>query len=420
VRIRFAGLLAEQAEFRKLWLGNTVSSAGSQVTILALPLTAVLIFGAGPAETGVLAALSVAPMVLFGLFIGAWVDRLPRRPIAIVSDMVSAVIVGSVPTAALLGILRLEQLYAVAFLAGTCAICRRTSVSAMLPSLVGRENLIEANSKLIVSFSMALIAGPSIAGVLVQLLSAPLALLADAVSFVFSAGSTALIHLDESHSNVHERKSIWNEVMQALVWLRGQPILFRLTVCIGLANVAWYGVQAVIVVYATRDLGLSPAVLGLALGMIGPASLVGAVVAQQMARRFGLGPTLVFSLTGELLSRVLLVCAGGPPIVAALCLGASQLLFGFIAPLWDVNANTLRQSGTPEHLLGRVSAATTFLAVGMASMGALSAGWIGEVAGLRAALVATTLVTFIAVAVLVRSPVPALRDAAAAVSPANA
>jgi hypothetical protein len=120
---------------------------------------------------------------------------------------------------------------------------------------------------------------------------------------------------------------------------------------------------------------------------------------------------------GEFLSRVLLVCPGGSPVVAAMCVGSSQLMFGFIAPLWDVNANSLRQSGTPEHLLGRVTAATTVLGIGMASAGALIAGWIGELAGLRVALLETTLVTLIAVALLVRSPVPALRDPAAALTP---
>ena len=167
--------------------------------------------------------------------------------------------------------------------------------------------------------------------------------------------------------------------------------------------------------YATRDLGISPALLGLALGAIGPASLIGAMVAGQTARRIGLGPTLVLSLTGEALSRVLLLLATGSPETPALYIALSQALFGFIAPLWDVNANSLRQTATPERLLGRVSAATLFVGVGMAPIGALLAGWIGEVAGMRAALVGTTLVTLIALVVLVRSPVPrGVRDAASA------
>jgi predicted MFS family arabinose efflux permease len=192
------------------------------------------------------------------------------------------------------------------------------------------------------------------------------------------------------------------------MWLRNEPILLRLTICIGLANMSLYGVQAVIVVYATRDLGLEPAQLGLALGAMGPATLIGALLASQVARRFGLGRTLIASLSGEALSRVLILVAGGPPVVAMLCLGAAQLTFGFIAPLWDVNANSLRQSATPHELLGRITAASSVIGVGMAPIGALLAGWIGEVAGPRVSLLESALVTLVSLAILVRSPVPRL------------
>ncbi len=405
------GGLWRNPEFLKLWLGSTISTIGSQVTVLALPLTAVLIFKAGPAETGLLTAAGIAPTFLFGLPAGAWIDRLPRRNIRIAADLASTVIVGSVPVAALANVLTFQHLYVAAFLAGIAAVFRRLSISAMLPALVGRENLIEANSKTVASFSIAQIAGPSLAGVLVQLLSAPIALVADAITFLISAVLGAQIRLTETISSTRGA-SLWHEVVEGLVWLRGEPILFRLTLSIGLANLAWYGVQAIIVVYATRDLGLSPAMLGVSLGMIGPFSLLGALVAGAMARRFGLGLTMVLSLTGETLSRFILLSAGGPPIVAAIWLAVGQALFGFIAPLWDVNSNSLRQSATPERLLGRVSAASTFVGVGMAPIGALLAGWIGELAGSRMALLETALVTVIALAILVRSPVPTLRDPA--------
>jgi MFS family permease len=408
----FSSPLWHNREFLKLWLGSSVSVIGNQVTVLALPLTAVLMFGAGPAETGLLTATTTAPMVLFSLIAGAWIDRLPRRPIRITTDLLSALIIGSVPVMALTGVLKLEYLYVVTFLAGTCAVWSRLSVSTMLPPLVGTDNLVDANSRIIVSFSIAQIAGPSLGGVLVQLISAPLTLAADAASFLVSAVCVWRVKLREEATT--DRKALWHEVREGLRWLRGEPVLFRLTVSIGLANLAWFGVQAIIVVYATRDLGLTPAMLGAAIGLIGPASLLGALLAGALARRFGLGPVLVASLCGEAASRVVLVMAGGPPWLAALTIGFSQLLFGFIAPLWDVNASSLRQSATPQRLLGRVSAAGAFVGVGMAPIGALLAGWIGESAGLRPALIFTAVVTLIALAVLVRSPVPGLRSAEAA------
>jgi len=408
------GELWHQPEFLKLWAGSSISMFGSQITVLALPLTAVLLFQAGPAETGVLTAAGVAPMLLFGLPAGAWVDRLPRRPVRIAADLASALVIAAVPLAALLGILQLRQLYVAAFLAGTCAVWTRLSVSAMLPSLVGRRNLLEANSKTMVSFSVAQVSGTRLAGILVQAFSAPVALLADAASFVVSAACVWWVRLEEPRPRGRQRQAIWRDVTEGVRWLWGEPILFRLTLAVGLANLAWYGVLAVIVVYATSELQVPPALLGLTLGAIGPASLVGALVAGHVARRIGLGRTLVLSLSGEALSRLILVLAAGTPEIAALCIALSQALFGFIAPLWDVNANSLRQSATPERLLGRVSAATMMVSVGMAPVGALLAGWIGEVAGPRTALIGTTIVTLIALMVLVRSPVPGVRDPATA------
>src|SRR5688572_26939909 len=152
-----------------------------------MPLTAVLVFGAGPAETGLLTAAGVAPNLFLGLLAGAWVDRLPRRPVRIAADLTNACVIATVPAAAFLGMLRLEHLYVATLLGGCCTVWSRLSSSAMLPALVGRENLLEANSKLITSFSVAQIAGPSIAGVLVQVMTPALALLADAASFVVSA-----------------------------------------------------------------------------------------------------------------------------------------------------------------------------------------------------------------------------------------
>ncbi len=401
------------AEFLKLWIGGTVSAIGSQVTVLAMPLIAVLIFGAGPSQTGLLTAASYAPMLVFGLPAGAWVDRLRRRPVRIAADLGSALIIGCVPIAAFLGLLRLEQLFLVAFLAGTLTVFARLSVSTLLPSLVGRPRLLEANGALLTSFSLALICGPPLAGLLVQVVAAPFVLLIDAASFLVSAACFVALREPPPAPRAPTRLALLVEIGEGLRWLCHNAVLLRVTVSIGLANIAWFAVQAVLVPYATRDLQLSPALLGLALGATGPASLLGSLLAARSARRFGLGRTLVASLSGELLSRVVLILAGGPPLTAALGLGLSQAMFGFTAPMWDVNANSLRQTMAPERLLGRVTAASTFVGLGTAPIGALLGGWTGEVAGLRTALIGTAVVTLCALVCLVASPVPALRTPAA-------
>lgn len=395
--------------FMKLWVGGSVSTIGSQVTVLAMPLIAVLSFGAGPAETGLMTAAGFAPMLLFGLPAGAWIDRLPRRPIRIAADLGSALVVACVPLAGLLGALRLEHLYVVAFFGGTFAVFSRLTVSALLPRLVERSQLLEANSAMLTSFSVAQIAGPALAGLLVQVVAPPVVLLIDAASFLVSAGCFVMLREPPSPPRERAGSSVREEIAEGLAWLRADAALFRLTVSIGLANLAWFAVQAVLVPFATRDLGLSPALLGLALGVTGPASLVGATLAARSARRFGVGPTMVASLVGEMLSRVVLLLAGGPPLEAAAVLALSQGLFGFIAPLWDVNASSLRQSVTPQRLLGRVSAASGFVGMGTAPIGALLGGWTGEIAGPRVALLAAAVVTLAAVGCLLTSAVPQLR-----------
>jgi predicted MFS family arabinose efflux permease len=314
-----------------------------------------------------------------------------------------------VPVAAALGVLRLEGMYAVAFLAGTLTVFIRLSATALLPSLVGRRHLLEANGALLGSFALAQIAGPSIAGVLVQVVAPPVVLVVDALSFVVSAVCFSLLREPPAGPRRKANSSLLTEISEGLRWLRASGVLFRLTVAIGLANLAMMAVQAVLVPFATAELGLSPALLGLAVGAMGPMSLLGAVLAARLARLIGLGPTLIWSLSGELLSRIVLLAAGGPPLVSATVLGVSHGLFGFIAPLWDVNANSLRQSMTPERLLGRVSSASAFVGMGTAPIGALLGGWIGEAAGPRTTLLFGALVTVLALACVTTPSVLRLR-----------
>jgi MFS family permease len=396
-------------EFLKMWLAGSVSAIGSQVTTLALPLVAVLLLNAGPAETGLLTAASLAPNLLLGLFAGVWVDRLPPRMIRITANALNAVVIAFVPLAGFIGLLQLETLYVTSFVAGTLTMFARLAQSALLPRVVSRRQLLDANGAVLGSFAFAQIVGPSLAGVLMQVVSPTAVLLVDAASFVFSAACYVVLREPPPAPSSTPRAGMLNEIGEGLAWLRGNEVLLRLTVTIGLANVAWFAVQAVMVPFATLTLGLSPALLGFALGVTGPFSLLGAVLAARIARQFGLGPTLVASLSGELLSRIVLILASGPPLAAASVVGLSQAIFGFIAPLWDVNSSSLRQAITPERLLGRVSAATTFVGLGAAPLGAVLGGYIGDLAGPRAALVAATAVTAVSVGLLLVPSVLRLR-----------
>jgi predicted MFS family arabinose efflux permease len=397
--------LNKNSDFLKLWAGFTIARVGSQITILALPLTAVLLLGAGATETGFLVAAHMAPSLVAGLFIGVWVDRLRRRPILIWSDIGSAVVIASVPLAAALNSLTLAQLYVVAFLGGAFAIATDLARVAFVPALVGQTGLVAANSRLQASSAVAQVAGPSLGGILVQTLTAPIAMLWDAVTFIVSALFIAAIRSPEAPRSRETEASVWHEIREGLRWVRHQPIVLRSILAIALANIEWFAVEAVLVVYATRELGLSPALLGISLAAIGPLSLLGAGIVGPLTARWGLGPVMIGALFLETVSRLLLPFAGGTPVEAAVILGLSQAILGLTVPLWVVSSVTLQQALTPAHLLGRVNSAARFVAFGVAPPAAIGAGIAADLFGIRQTLFASAVIAFLAFLYLFFSPV---------------
>jgi len=321
------------------------------------------------------------------------------------SDIGSAVVIASVPLAAALDALSLGQLYVVSFLGGAFAVSTDLARAAMVPSLVGRTRLVAANSRLQASSAVAQVAGPSLGGILVQTLSAPIAMLCDAVGFIVSAIFIAAIRSAEAPRSRETERSVWHEVTDGLRWVRRQPIVFRCITAIALANIEWFAVQGILVVYATRELGLSPALLGISLAAIGPLSLLGAGLAGPLTARWGLGPVMIAALFLETLSRLLLPFASGTPVQAATVLGLSQALLGLTVPLWTVSSASLIQALTPDRLLGRVSSATRFIGFVVAPPAAFGAGIAADLVGLRPTLFASAVIAAIAFLYLLLSPV---------------
>jgi len=402
--------LSRSSDFAKLWSGYTIAVIGSQITVLALPLTAILVLGASATETGLLVAVRFAPALGLGLVIGAWVDRLPRRPIMVVSEIGSALVIGSVPAAAALGILGLPQLYVVAFLAGVFFIATESARTALVPTIVGRDRLVAANSRLQGSSAVAQVAGPSLAGLLVQALTAPTAMLFDALTFLASAALLASVRVHETVTPRAVDSRLWHEIVEGLRWMRGHQIVFRSVVAIALANIEWYAVQAILVVYATRELVLPPVLLGIAIAAMGPLSLVGVALVGPLTARWGLGPVMIAALFLETLSRLLLPFASGTPVQAAAVLAVSQALLGLTVPLWTVTSNSLQQAVTPERLLGRVAAATRFVGWSVAPPAAFGAGLLADAIGLRPTLFASAVIAAAAFVFLLASPVRRFRS----------
>jgi MFS family permease len=401
--------LWRQADFLKLWSGQTVSQFGSQVTQLALPLTAALTLGATASQMGILGAAEFAPFLLFGLFAGVWVDRLPRRRILIAADLGRAVLLGLIPLAAWLGVLRMELLYAVGFLAGVLTVFFDVAYQSYLPELVDRSRLVEGNAKLEVSRSVAQVAGPGLGGALVQLLTAPIAVAVDAVSFFASALFLTGLRHAEPHAPARPHAHLWSEIREGLGVVLGNPLLRAIAGCTATSNLFSNIGMAVYVLYVTRELGVTPALLGVVFGVGSCGALVGALLASRIADWIGLGPTIVGAAILFPVGGLLVVAAGGTPLIVAATLIAGWAATSFTSPIYNVNQVSLRQAITPDRLQGRMNATMRFIVWGTIPIGALAGGFLGDAIGLRATLLVSALGGGLACLWVLLSPVSRLR-----------
>lgn len=374
-------------DFIKLWTGQTISEFGSRITRDGLPLAAVLVLSVTPEQMGILTAIASLPVLLFGLFIGVWIDRHRRRPIMIAADLGQFCLLLCVPAFALAGALSIEFLYVVAAATGVLALVYEVAYRSLLPTLIPREHLVDGNSRLATTSSLAEIGGPAIAGLLIQWISAPLAIFFGALTFLFSAISASLIRTQEpTHEAPTEAPSIRREIAQGFGVIAADPVLRALAAGAGLR--AFFGsfIGTLYGLYAIRVLGLSPAVLGFLIAAGGMGALLGALLASRLPRRFGLGSTLTGSLLLGGFINLLIPLAGGTPLLAAIILIVGQIVGDAAMMIYGVNEISLRQMLVPHHVLGRANASIEFLTQGIAPVGALVAGLLASVTSERATL----------------------------------
>jgi MFS family permease len=404
----FGGLWRHR-DFTRLWAGQTVSQFGTQVTYLALPLTAAVTLQATPSQMGLLGAAEFAPFLLFGLFAGVWVDRLPRRNILIAADLGRAALLALIPLAALGGFLRIELLYAVGFLTGVLTVFFDVAYQSYLPALVDRADLVEGNSKLEVTRSVAQVAGPGAAGGLVQLVSAPVAIALDAASFVLSALVLGAIRRAEPPPAASRRR-IWAEIGEGLAVVLGNRHLRAIAGCTATSNLFSQIATAVYLLYLTRDLAVTPALVGVIFAAGGVGALLGALLASRTAAAVGLGPTIVGTAALFPLGWLLTLVAGGPPALVVAVLAAAMALVSLAGTVYNVNQLSLRQTITPDRLQGRMNASMRFLVWGTIPIGALIGGFLGDLIGLRATLLVAALGSALSVLWVLLSPVRSLRE----------
>lgn len=407
--VRLTGLWLH-AGFMKFWLGQTVSLFGSAVTSLALPLTAALTLQATPLQMGLLKAAEFAPFLLIGLVAGVWVDRRRRRPILIATNLGRALLLGSIPVAAVLGQLRIEHLYVVGFGVGTLSVFFNTAYFAFLPTLIKREQLVEGNSKLVVSESTAQILGPGLGGSLVQWLTAPVAIALDAVSFLFSALLLVLIRTPEPVLIHSDQLRFWQEFGEGVQAVLGNPLLRAIACCVGTVRLFSSVVDSVYILYMTRSLGFQPVVLGaiLATGAFG--ALLGALLASRIAKWLGLGPAIVGSASLWGIGYLLIPLTNGSKGVTVFMLVMAGILSGFGDTINGITQVSLRQTLVPDRLQGRMNASFRFIVWSLVPVGAMLGGTLGETLGLRAALWVGALGNMLAFLWVFCSPVRTLRE----------
>ncbi|GAC1700192.1 MAG: MFS transporter [Candidatus Limnocylindrales bacterium] len=401
-------------DFLRLWTGQTVSEMGSVVTRTALPILAVLTLRAGALELGVLVASASVAVLLVGLFAGVLVDRLPRRPFMVGADAGRALLLLTIPVAAVAGRLGMEQLYVVAFLEAGLGSFFEVAYRSYLPGLVPPDRLLEANAKIGMTSAVAELGGPGIGGALVQLVSAPVAIFVDAVSYVVSAISIALIRSPERGvAPIEVQRDLWRELAEGLRSVGRHPLLRPLA--LSLVTSALFGnfFAALYTLYALEELHLSPLLLGLVVSAGGVGSLAATGIVRPLTERFGLGPTLVWTRVAAGVLSFLVPLAGGPPLVAALFLFIPQLFGDGLATVSQINGITLRQLATPERLLGRVNGTTHVLLEGIAPIGAIAGALVAESLGIRTAVAVAVIGSFAGLVFLVWSPVRTLREAPA-------
>jgi MFS family permease len=405
LRRTFRGLWLSR-DFRRVWGSLTVTAFGAQVTNLALPLTAALMLHATPLEMGVLIALETLPFALFSLHAGVLIDRIRKLPIVIVADVSRAVALAVIPFAAFTGWLTIEVLFAVGFFCGIQNVVGGAAYQVLLAQMAGRKRLVEANAKISLGETGSALVGPGIAGFLIQALTAPFAILVDAVSFLVSALMLRHLRVPSDVPHPGPRAGVTHEIAEGLKLVRRNPTLSSLAWLAGLWQLLHHAQLAVLILFATRELGLSAGAIGLAYVLGGLGCVMAAASAERFASRFGVGPMIVHALTATAIAWQLYGLVTGPVWVATIALGLAMLLFDFGGVMFGIQYLSLRQAITPDRLLGRMTATMRFLTVAAAPLGSLAGGALATAIGLRATLLTIgALGLLLALAAVVRSPV---------------
>ncbi len=399
-------LLRDRA-FRRYWSGATVSLLGDRISGLAVPLAAIISLHAGPSQMGALTAASLVPALLFSVPLGVWVDRSQsKRRLMIAADILRAVLISFIPAAFLLGHLSLAELYAVAFLVGSLGLLFQLAQNSLFPALVEREQYVDASALLQGSRAVSYLAGPSIGGFLVQVLSAPIAVLFDALSYLASA--LALLGISPKEPPPAPRAK--GDGGAGLRFLWGSPILRPALLAVATVNLFNYIFSALFLLYASRTLHVDAALIGLIAGLGAIGTMSGALVASRTSRRIGVGRTFLLGTALFPAPLVLVPLAGGPHLLVLALLLLAEMGSGFGVMLLDISFGALWTASLPDEIRARVNGAFSFVNNGIRPIGALLGGALPTLIGIHGTLWLGALGALLGCLWLLPSPIPSLRN----------
>ena len=376
--------LLRDALYRRLWLSILISSFGGQITLLALPLTAAVLLNASASQMGILTAMEVIPFALLSLPSGVWLDRVRKLPIYVAGETAVALVLASVPLVWWLGWLSMYFMYGVGFFIGCVWVTAGTAAQIVLTQVVPRQRLVEAHAKNALASSGAEVAGPGVAGALIKIVGAPLALLADALLLAVSVVILRGLRVTEDPPSHHHRE-FWSDLKEGVSFVRHHRLLIALALAIGWWHFAYHSALVVQILFATRELGLNEHQVGLCYTVMGLGTIIASTQGNRISQRIGPGPSLIL---GFILSGVgWLQLAFAPTQAWGVASFVLMLLcFSTGAVLIFINFLALRQAVTPEPLLGRMTSTMRWLALLPAGPGALFGGYVGEHLGMRYAL----------------------------------
>jgi MFS family permease len=407
--------LWRNSDFRKLWAAATISVLGSQITLLAVPFIALTMLRATVFQISLLAAVEMLPFLLFTLPAGAWLDRVRRRPVLVAADVGRGVALLSIPIAYLAGCLTLAQLFVVAFVAGTLTAFFDIADQSFLPGLLNREDLVEGNAKLQLSYSAAQIGGPTLAGNLIAMAAAPIAIAVDALTFLVSGGLVSAIKKREPKP---ERAldpdgrptPLRAEIASGLRYVAGNRYLRPIAGCTATSNLCGAALFGIFPALIWRELGLSPAFFGTVMGLASFGFLAGAVMSNSLPRTLGVGPTIIFSAALCSPAFVLITLTPASLVWAAVTLFGGWFVIGLTQVVYNVAQISLRQSITPLEMQSRMNATMRFIVWGTIPIGSVLGGLLAVVFPLRVALLIAAVASFAAVPWVLFSPLRSLRN----------